>query len=283
MQVVPFPARQDRIHYRHELRNLTYATLDAANGGIVRNLSSKGVALQVAAPLHQQQNVNVRFDLRLPRVRVEAYGRVSWADSSGRCGIRFVDLPPRTAQQIDEWIFSNLLDTVERQMANSRSIFRDASRWADQEEGLGENEGLTASASVRAPIRLEAKRDRLQDAPLFELYRETGSARRDVEPETETSWLSRPLSGRSLAWLVDGLLVLAALLLFTLIFLAIAHELPSWPLTLSVFAVATILVVVVYRTLFAMFGGASLGARLARVASSSEAEDHETDVEVHFR
>jgi hypothetical protein len=280
MQVVPFPVRQARIHYRHELRNLTYATLDATNGGIVRNLSSKGVALQVAAPLHQKQNVSVRFDLRLPRVRVEAYGRVSWADSSGQCGIRFLDLPQGTAHQIDEWIFSNLLDTIERQMANSRSLFRDASRWADQEEGIGENDGMT-SASVRGPIRLEAKRARLQDAPLFELYRET----KGVEPHAEAgaSWLSRPLSGRSLAWLVDGLLVLAALLLFTLIFLSIAHELPSWPLTLSALAVSTILVAVVYRTLFAAFGGASLGARLARVASGPEEEDHEKEAEVHFR
>ena len=101
MQVVSFPARQARTHYRHELRTLTYVTLDAANGGIIRNLNSAGVAVQAVAPLRQQQRVLLRFELRFPRLRVEAYGHVSWASSSGQCGIRFVDLPAQTARQID--------------------------------------------------------------------------------------------------------------------------------------------------------------------------------------
>jgi hypothetical protein len=43
--------------------------------------------------LRPQQRVRLRFELRGPRVRVETYGHVSWAHSSGQCGIRFEELP----------------------------------------------------------------------------------------------------------------------------------------------------------------------------------------------
>ncbi len=125
MQLVSFPAQQARTHYRHELRTLTYVTLDAANGGIVRNLNREGVAVQAVAPLRQEQRVRLRFELRFPRLRVETYGQVTWAGPSGQCGIRFVDLPLQTARQIDQWIFSNLLDGIEPEADRGRSIFED--------------------------------------------------------------------------------------------------------------------------------------------------------------
>jgi hypothetical protein len=72
--------------------------------------------------------------------------------------------------------------------------------------------------------------------------------------------------------------MIAGLLLFTLIFLAIAHELPAWPITLGAATAAIIFVASAYRALFALFGGASLGARLAAAASHREEEEgSETD------
>src|ERR1039458_2429134 len=123
MQSVSFPAREARTHYRHELRTLAYVTLDEANGGIIRNLSHEGVAVQAVGALRPQQFVRLRFELRFPRLRVETAGQVSWASASGRCGIRFVDLPVRTRHQINEWIFANLLDAIARDAAHPRSIF----------------------------------------------------------------------------------------------------------------------------------------------------------------
>src|SRR5271166_6188337 len=123
MQAASFPARQTRPHYRHELRTLTYVTLDETNGGIIRNLSHEGVAVQAVGPLHQRERVRLSFELRFPRLRVETYGQVSWATPSGQCGIRFVDLPERTRHQINEWIFSNLLDAVARDADHPRSMF----------------------------------------------------------------------------------------------------------------------------------------------------------------
>ena len=155
MQVVSFPARQARTHYRHGLRTLTYVTLDAANGGIIRNFNSDGVAVQAVAPLRPQQRVRLRFELRFPRLRVDTYGEVTWASSSGQCGIRFVDLSERTSHQINEWIFSNLLDAIARDAGHPRSMFGGSVIPIAGEESIcDENDGLTLSAPPHPAIRL---------------------------------------------------------------------------------------------------------------------------------
>ncbi|MFZ0770705.1 MAG: PilZ domain-containing protein [Candidatus Sulfotelmatobacter sp.] len=271
MQAASFPARQARTHYRHELRALTYVTLDPDNGGIIRNLSSKGVAVQAVAPLPEQQRVRLRFELRFPRLRVETYGQVSWSTDSGQCGIRFLDLPARTSHQIDEWIFSNLLDAVARESAHPGSVFGPSVVSIVREENAPqENDGLTLSAAPRPAIRLEPGCNLGEEA---HRHREEELAAPAYDPDAQVPWLSRPLSARTLAWLVDSLVVLAATLLFALIFLSITHELPEWPLTLAAASAAAVFVAAAYWALFAVFGGASLGARLAQAASGWEQEE----------
>jgi hypothetical protein len=275
MQAAVVPTQQARAHYRHELRTLTYVTLDDANGGIIRNLNQEGVAVQAVAPLHEQQRVRLRFELRYPRLRVETYGQVSWASPSGQCGIRFVDIPEHTSHQINEWIFSNLLNEIVREAKPPRLISGASVVSIAREENLSEPEeddGLILSASACPAIRLE---------PPTVMGDETEIASGDsdladlvTEADAQPSWLSRPLSGRTLAWLVDSLVVTAALLLFTLIFLSIAHELPPWPLTLGTASGAAVFVAAAYWSVFALFGGPSLGVRLARgVGPEKEQED----------
>jgi hypothetical protein len=282
MQSVSDPARQARSHYRHELRTLTYVTLDEANGGIIRNLSHEGVAVQAVGALRPEQQVRLRFELRFPRMRVEAGGQVSWASASGRCGIRFVDLPENTRHQIDEWIFSNLLDAIARDVAHPHSIFgasvvsiaqgEKAREGSVRGESVrDENDGLTVSAAPRPAIRLEPE----FDEPLLHPHGEEDLRNLVDDPYADLNWLSRPLSGRTLSWLVDGLVVTAALLLFTLIFLSIAHELPPWPLALGTGLAAAACVATAYWGVFSVFGGASLGVRLAQVASSVEEEEED--------
>jgi hypothetical protein len=306
MQAASFPARQARAHYRRELRTLTYVTLDEANGGIIRNINHGGVAVQAVAALRPQQRVRLRFELKLPRLRVETSGQVSWASSSGQCGIHFVDLPARVRQQIDEWIFSNLLEAVAREASHPRSIFGGAVVWiARQENVRGENVceqsapeedgGLTRSAAPRPAIRLEPGLAGQHGAAALGgsvlnaagLNPHSGEeladrfADRAGDPYGQLNWLSRPLSGRTLSWLVDSLVVTAAALTFALIFLSIAHELPPWPLTLGTASAAVVFVAAAYWGVFAVFGGSSLGARLARaVASFEEKEDSEDGVRI---
>jgi hypothetical protein len=277
MQAACFPARQPRTHYRHELRTLTYVTLDEANGGILRNLSHQGAAIQAVGALRKEQRVRLRFELRFPRLRVDVCGQVSWASSSGQCGVRFLDLSDRASCQIDEWIFSNLLDSLAHEAAHPRSIFGAPVVSIAPEE----NDGLVVSAPPRPAIWLEPavavpERTRMLD------HREEMYESAAYEPDAQQSWLSRPVSPRALAWMVDSLVVIAGLLMFVLTFLSIAHELPRLPLALSMALAAAAFVAVTYRALFAFLGGPSVGTRLAQAAPGID-EKQEEDGAGRFR
>jgi hypothetical protein len=71
------------------------------------------------------------------------------------------------------------------------------------------------------------------------------------------------------------------LLLFALIFLSIAHELPQWPLTLGGAVLAAVFIAAAYRTLFFMFGKTTLGASLAQ--TGYVLEDDEAELADRFR
>ncbi|MHB8216563.1 MAG: PilZ domain-containing protein [Candidatus Sulfotelmatobacter sp.] len=284
MQSASFPSRQARGHYRHELRTLTYVILDEANGGVIRNLNHEGVAVQAVGALRAQQRVRLRFELRSPRLRLDTYGQVSWASPSGQCGIRFVSLGADTRHQINQWIFSNLLDTVARQATHSRSIFGDSIFVTDrQEQATEEIDGLTLSPRPRAAIRLEPVVISKNEEPALPQPEEDDSVERAFEANAQLSWLSRPISTRTIAWLVDGLVVTAALLMFAVIFLSIAHELPQRPLTLGASLAAAVFVAAAYWTLFAIFGGPSLGTRLAQAATGFEEKKDGDGREDRFR
>lgn len=259
---------------------MTYVTLDEANGGIIRNLNHEGVAVQAVGALRPEQQVRLRFELRLPRLRVEAQGQVSWASRSGQCGIRFVNLPSSTRLQIDQWIFSNLLDALARDAAHPRSIFgASVVSIARGEKAAGpeEEDGLTLSAAPHPAIQLEPDPVTREDSEVLHSHRYEDLADCDDDTSAQLRWLSRPLSGRNLAWLVDSLVVMAALLLFAVIFLSIAHELPPWPLALGTALAAAAFVAGAYWSVFAIFGGESLGARLAQAGSGGEDKGENED------
>jgi hypothetical protein len=308
--------RQARAHHRHELHTLTYVTLDQANGGIVRNLSRDGMGAQVVAAVRPHQQLRVRFELRYPRLRVETRGEVTWATFSGQCGIRFLDLSPRMAQQIDEWIFGNLLDGAALHEGaalhseENRSIFTEAgfakagfvearsgetrrgdpsghsSRdHASREQAPREDDGLMISAApvnvIELPSRAETVIAHAEVAlPEDEIIDAelAGNKETDAKTPSELDWLSRPLSSRGLAWTVNSLAVTVGVLLFALVFLLVVRELPRWPLAL-VTGIATF-VGASYWGFFKLFGGTSAGVRLARLAGYEEEEE---EVGARFR
>jgi hypothetical protein len=251
------PARPARAKHRHELRTLTYVTLDQANGGIVRNLNHEGIAVQAVAAVRPQQQLRVRFELLHPRLRVEARGEVAWATLSGQCGIRFLDLSPRMTRQINEWIFANLLEGIALHARPVGAIFSESTAFPEIEDGL------MVSAAPLKVIELP-----LRPQPV-----EPGRVRDET-----SDWLSQPLSGQSLVWTINTLVVVAALLLFALVFLSVTREPPRWPLALV--GGATIFVGAFYWGFFRLFGGSSPGARLARLVGCDLEE--ETD-DARFR
>jgi PilZ domain len=265
------PARQTRTQYRHELHTLTYVTLDQANGGIVRNLSDEGIGVQAVAAPRPQQQLRLRFELRRPRVRIETLGEVMWSTSSGRCGIRFMDLPSGVIRQINEWVLGDLLEGASVHLEKMGPVFIEPElrpeRQLRRDDGLLsgalQDDGLLISPAPVKTIELRTGQD-----PVMVLMDE---ATWNVEQQASAwDWLSQPLFGRRLAWAVNTLVVVAALLLFMLVFLSVTQEAPPWTLFAGGCAVGAM-----YWAFFRIFGGSSLGARLARLAASDDENDEE--------
>ena len=117
----PFP--KHRLHYRHPIPSLIYVRLDEGNGGIIRNISQSGVAIQAVGRLHAGQVVHLRFDLLRPKVRIDATGQVAWANEFGQAGISFLNLPPRPQRALKEWLMTDLLAAASELAPNKAPIF----------------------------------------------------------------------------------------------------------------------------------------------------------------
>ena len=233
--------------YRHRVPSLVYITLDQGNGGIVRDISAQGIGIQAVGRLHTGQSVLTRFDLLNPRTRVEATADVVWADDSGQAGLRFAQLPERMRRSLKDWIFTNLLTTLEH---------------------------ITARASMFQPTE-ECDRA-LANAGVFPS--KTNDTRRTMSETEPTLTISlpfwpKPVSMRSVWLMMDGLLIIAGVLLFWLVFLAIARSLPAWPVTAGLGAGIGLACAFAYRLLFRTFAIESPGCYLATRAAAEETLD----------
>jgi len=254
-------AREVRSQHRYELRTLTYVTLDQGNGGVVRNLTRDGFGAQMVAAVRRQQQLRVRFELMYPRVRIEARGEVVWATPSGQCGIRFLDLSPRIGQQIQQWIFGDLLEGTAVHSQSAAWMFAEPVVKQSGKIQAEHDDGLMVSPTPLKVIALPTRHENASNTA--------------AQNPLQLDWLARPLSGRGLTWTVNTLVVFAAVLLFVLVFLSVTREAPPWPFAMT--AGAALLVAVMYWGFFQLVGGGSLGERLARLAGTAGDEAEESD------
>jgi len=80
------------------------------------DLSEDGLAIQSERRLPPRCKVYFQFNLPGDKSSVRLSGDVVWQDSSGRVGIRFVDVPQTSRRTLNEWIKGSLaqLATAER-------------------------------------------------------------------------------------------------------------------------------------------------------------------------
>jgi hypothetical protein len=232
-----------RGHYRHQIQSLAYVNLDQSNGGIIRNLGDAGIAIQAVAPLRVNQQVFLRFDLANPRVRIEARGRVAWSDPVGQAGVEFLSLAPRSERLLKEWIFTQLMASAQHSAGDSTLLYGKSGPEAAE---------LLFSSGARPAIRLESKA--------------TTAWRTETDKQPRVlhlPWFPFAISAPALSRLVDGLILLSAVLLFALICMAIVWIVPAWPLALAMgLGVATVFAVL-YRFLFLFWMGGTPGDWLA--------------------
>lgn len=249
---------QHRLHYRHQIQSLVYVRLDEGNGGIVRNLSQDGAAIQAVGALHLGQLLRVRFDLLNPKTRIDVQAEVAWANPHGQAGLRFLAMPASIMRQVNDWIFINLLRGLERASPVLNGGF--------------ESDDLILSSANRRAIRLPRRSPRARAA------KPTSSS------TVRLSWWPRPVTLPQLAKFMDGLVVFSAVLTFFCVFLAVAHQLPSWPVALAVVGGVCGFLTALYWSLCAVLGCGTAGVQLARMAiGEKEAGRPSRDAEARFR
>ena len=239
-------ARNTRRFVRQPVQNLAYITIEQSNGGIMRDLGEGGCAVRLMAALEANRMLPLRFDLPSPRTRVEAVARVAWSESSGQAGLEFIGLSADARLRVKDWIFTQLLAAA-HQASGANSIFI--------HKRLGEEATeLLFSGAARVPIVLA------QDpAPAAE----PPSPPRAVASNAG-GWFS--LSARTLAGLVDSLILLSAVLLFGVVAIAMTNLFPTWLLASALAVGATALFGAVYWFFFVLWIGKTPGETLARMA-----------------
>jgi hypothetical protein len=254
------PPRRQRRHYRHQMQGLAYLNLDESNGGIIRNLGDAGIAVQAVSPLRLDQMVLLRFELANPRTRVEGTGRVAWADTAGQAGIEFLTLSLRSRPALKEWIFLQLLTTAQ---ATANPDFVDCQVPSELLFSSTSHPAIRFAHGVRG-VSLEIDEDerpRLLDLP----------------------WFPFAVSAEALAYLVDGLILLSAVLLFAVICIAMIGAVPAWPIVLAVGFGAGAVFAILYRFLFLFWIGGTPGSYLAGLTGDANGMNLEADERPRFR
>src|SRR2546428_8547440 len=237
--------RRKRQHHRHQVNSLAYVNIGQGNGGIIRDLAESGVAVQAVTPLQVNQQVQLRFELVSPRVRVETTGRVAWADSSGQAGLEFTGLQQRPRRLLKEWLFIHLLSSA--QNAAWDTIFAQGQPATDSQ--------LQFSAGARAPIRLAARAS-------------TAPNPKDCRDATVRICGARiRIQARVFSRLLGGFMLVSAVCVFFLGGISITHILSPLPTAFAMGAGLTSGLACPYGVLFPFLVGATSGAKLGRLAS----------------
>ena len=255
---------------RHKINTLMYVNLDQGNGGIIRDLSEYGIAVQAVAALRIHQHVHLRFDLPNTRIRVDAVGHVAWANASGRAGIQFTQIGHRTRQLLKDWLLMNLLATA-AYVSQAAGIFTATKS--------GETGELVFCPAPRPPIPIstsEAAQKMANPKP------PDTAGQEDVLSDLwlEFSWWPVPIAARTLSSAVDAMVLLVSLALFGSIFLAISHQVPPWPTTLGASAGVLLIFSFLYRFLFVTQGAGTPGYRLALMAAPKPEADELSEQEL---
>jgi hypothetical protein len=248
--------RKPRQHFRHALGALAYVRLDHANGGIIRNISQSGIAIQAVGRLHVGQVVHLRFDLLRPKVRIDATGQVAWANDFGQAGISFLNLPPRPQRALKEWLMTDLLAAASELAPNKAPIF-------NPEVSELATDGLVMSGAPMPSIRVLTPEESTEAGP----ENQTSTALEATEMPLRFSWWPADISPRTFSSFVDSLIVVSAVLLFSIIAIESTGIIPS-ALVAIVFALLLCVVFgAIYWFLFSSMAGRTLGRQLAQIAA----------------
>ena len=101
--------RERRRHPRipvHAEAGIAYSNVENAGATLI-DLTEEGTALQCQHKLPASEKVYFQFTLPGHSSVIRLAGEVVWQDSSGRVGVRFVDVPQTSRKLLKEWLRQN--------------------------------------------------------------------------------------------------------------------------------------------------------------------------------
>ena len=72
------------------------------------NLSEGGMAIYFEGVLPKGSISKVEFTLPGSKISMEPKGEIAWADGLGRAGIRFLEVPDSSREQLEKWLMRRL-------------------------------------------------------------------------------------------------------------------------------------------------------------------------------
>lgn len=107
---VAMMTRERRRYYRHPLDFGVTAVFgkDEVREAKATNISEGGMAVAFSDPLPTSGLTKVSFFLPDMHAPMEFRADLAWADEEGRAGLRFVDLPKKAQEAIEDWMTRQL-------------------------------------------------------------------------------------------------------------------------------------------------------------------------------
>jgi CheY-like chemotaxis protein len=105
-----FMVRERRRYFRCAVEARVVLTLPHGEErpGVTTNISEGGMAVRLEHAATNTLLPKVRFTLPGTQVVMEPKGEIVWADGKGRAGIRFLEVPQSSQEQLERWILRRL-------------------------------------------------------------------------------------------------------------------------------------------------------------------------------
>jgi CheY-like chemotaxis protein len=114
--------RERRRYFRYPVEIAVTARLGQGEDlkAVSTNISEGGMAIRFRSKPPKGKISRVRFTLPGTSVELEPKAEVAWSDGSGRCGIRFVDLPEGARGRLENWLAERMQQMAQIGTAEAR-------------------------------------------------------------------------------------------------------------------------------------------------------------------
>lgn len=223
-----------RRRYRYKIHSLSYVNIDESNGGVIHNLNEAGLCVQAVSPLQKDQQIQLRFELPSPRIRIHTTARVRWTNAAGLAGLEFMGLKPHASQLMKDWLLTQLLVRGQRLFVTN-SMFVERPMAAALPQPIPNTMEGSAALGSQSPALLSSLITAAPDANRAGFW----------------------------AFMVDSAAILAAVLLFSVIAIGMIETLPNWAVCAFVTLMTAAILTVVYWFIFTSWKGLTPGNYLA--------------------